>query len=101
MKNMAFQFKQANEAEKSAELVAVLTELIALTNQALQAEFPPDKAEQFKQGLQQVLRELQAAKAAAQEENLSQVKSHLLQVDALRKDYHQQRKVSIWQLLFG
>ncbi|QBL08860.1 hypothetical protein E0Z06_04710 [Rheinheimera sp. D18] len=101
MKNMAFHYKQAYDTQQTADLVPILTELITLTQQALIAEFAPDKAEQFKQGLDKVLAELQLAKLAAEQDDLAETKSHLRKVDALRKDYHKLRKVSIWDLLFG
>ncbi|HEX5792716.1 MAG TPA: cytochrome b562 [Rheinheimera sp.] len=101
MKNMAFQYKLAYDTENTTDLLPLLEQLIGLTELALQAEFTADKAAQFKQGLQQVQTELQAARSAAQQNDVSLAKSHLRQVDKLRKEYHQQRKVSIWQLLFG
>lgn len=101
MKNMGFQFKQAIEIKDSNKLLPVLDELIVLTGQAKQAQFADDKAEQFRQGLAQVQTELQSAKAAAQRDDMAAAQQHLRQVEALRKEYHKQRKVSIWQLLFG
>ncbi|MDP2715372.1 cytochrome b562 [Rheinheimera sp.] len=101
MKNMAFQYKQAYDAQSAEQLLPLLDELITLTQQSAGADFAADKAEQFKQGLQQVLAELQLAKQAAEQDDVAQARLHLQQVDALRKEYHQQRKVSIWRLLFG
>jgi len=101
MKNMAFQYKKAYEIQQNAELVPVLDELILLTGQALQAGFAPENAAEFKKGLQQVLSELHAARNAAQQDDMVAVKTHLQQVDALRKKYHKQREVSLWELLFG
>ena len=101
MKNMGFHFKQAIAATDSHTLLPVLDELIVQTTQARQAQFAEDKAEQFRHGLEQVLTELEAAKAAAQRDDLATAQQHLRQVEALRKQYHKQRKVSIWQLLFG
>ncbi|MDX5406555.1 MAG: cytochrome b562 [Chromatiaceae bacterium] len=101
MKNMGFEFKQAIDSSDSATLVTHLNELIRLTQQAQQGAFPADKAEQFQQGLTEVLAELEKAQQAAVEGNLQQARQHLRQVDSLRKDYHKLRKVSFWQLLFG
>lgn len=101
MKNMAFQYKQAYEAQNTSQLLPVLDELISLTQLSATAEFAPEKAVQFKQGLQQVLAELQLARQAATQDDIAQAKLHLQKVDELRKEYHQQRKVSIWRLLFG
>ncbi|MEO3678495.1 cytochrome b562 [Rheinheimera fenheensis] len=101
MKNMGFEFKQAIESTDSATLVTHLNELIRLTQQAQQASFPADKADQFQQGLTEVLAELEKAQHAASEGDLQQAQQHLRQVDTLRKHYHKLRKVSFWQLLFG
>jgi soluble cytochrome b562 len=101
MKNMGFQYKQALETKDTAELISILDTLIELTTQARQAQFAADKAQQFQHGLSLVLIELRAAKQAAQQNDEPRLQHHLQQVDALRKEYHQQRKVSIWQLLFG
>lgn len=101
MKNMGFEFKQAIESSDSAKLAEHLNELIRLTQQAQQASFPADKAEQFQQGLTEVLAELEKAQHAANEGDLPQAQQHLRQVDTLRKHYHKLRKVSFWQLLFG
>ena len=94
MKEMAFEYKQAYDTTDGSNL-------IALTEQAIQGNFAEDKAESFKHGLQQVLTQLQQAKTEAQHNNIEAAKSHLREVDTLRKDYHKQRKVSFWQLLFG
>lgn len=101
MKNMAFQYKAASKVQSGAELTPVLEELIRLTQQSLTAPFPADKDVQFKQGLNKVLDELNAAKQAAKADDLALAKTHLEQVDALRKEYHKLRKVSFWDLLFG
>ncbi|MBU1310486.1 MAG: hypothetical protein KKE30_13270 [Gammaproteobacteria bacterium] len=101
MKNMGFQFKQAIEMSDSSQLLPVLDELIILTLQAQQGPFADDKAEQFRQGLVKVHTELVAAKAAAQRDDMATAQQHLRQVEVLRKEYHNQRKVSFWQLLFG
>ena len=101
MKQMALEFKQANEATTPEQLSSHISSLKHLTQSALQAEFAPEKAEQFKQGLQQVLAELTATETAIAEQDQAAVLLHLKKVDELRKKYHQQREVSIWKLLFG
>ena len=101
MKNMAFQYKAASKVQTSAELTPVLDELIRLTQQSLTASYPADKEAQFKQGLNKVLAELNAAKKAAAAEDVALAKQHLQKVDALRKEYHKLRKVSFWDLLCG
>ena len=101
MKEMAFQYKQAHEATSLVQISPHIENLKTLTTTALTADFPEDKALQFKQGLNKVLQELTAAEQAVSVEDLASVKQHLQAVDALRKQYHKQRKVSIWKLLFG
>ena len=101
MKQMGFQYKLALEVQQTEQLVPLLEQLITLTEQAKQASFAPDKAEPFQQGLAQVLTELHSAKLAALSDDMAGAQQHLRQVNALRTQYHKQRKVSIWQLLFG
>lgn len=101
MKNMGFYYKLAMDAKAVDELRPALQQLIELTMQAQTASYPADKAEQFQQGLQLVLTELEAAQLAATQQDMVAAKAHLQKVDALKKQYHKLRKVSIWQLLFG
>lgn len=101
MKEMAFQYKQAHAATSLVQITPHLVSLKSLTSTALTANFPADKAEQFRQGLEKVLQELTAAEQAVQAQDLVAAKQHLKTVDTLRKQYHKQRKVSIWKLLFG
>jgi len=101
MKNMGFYYKQAMDARAADELRPALQQLIELTKQAQTASYPADKAEQFQQGLQLVLTELEAAYRAATKQDMVAAKAHLQKVEAPKKQYHKLRKVSIWQLLFG
>lgn len=101
MKNMGFQFKQAVSATTAAEARPHLTELAVLTRQATQANFPEDKAAVYNEGLDKLMVEVLAAKQAADSDNLVQLKVHLQQIDELRKQYHKERRSSIWKLLFG
>lgn len=101
MKNMGFQFKKAIETAEAAPLLPLLDELVALTEQAQQATFATDKAETFQRGLAQVMTQLESARMAALRNDVALAHQHLREVDALRTQYHKQRKVSIWQLLFG
>lgn len=101
MKDMAFQYKQAYEASDSTAMLPALQELGRLTEIALEGDFQPEQAADFKQGLQQVHTAVQRAADAARQQNTEEAKAQLRQVDKLRKQYHDKRKVSIWQLLFG
>lgn len=101
MKEMAFQYKQAIDATNLKQIAPHIESLKLLTSTALTAEFAEDKAVQFKQGLEKVLQQLTAAEQAVLVQDLATAKQHLKTVDTLRKQYHKQRKVSIWQLLFG
>ena len=101
MKNMGFYYKQAIDAQAAEELQPALQQLIELAKQAQAAAYPADKAEQFQHGLTLVLAELEAAQLALTQQDMVTAKAHLQKVDALKKQYHKLRKVSIWQLLFG
>lgn len=101
MKEMAFQYKQAYDANDPTTMLPALLELGRLTEIALGADYQPEQAADFKQGLQQVHTAVQLATEAARQQNIEEAKTQLRQVDKLRKQYHDKRKVSIWQLLFG
>ena len=101
MKEMAFQYKQAYDANDPTTMLPALLELGGLTEIALGADYQPEQAADFKQGLQQVHTAVQLATEAARQQNIEEAKTQLRQVDKLRKQYHDKRKVSIWQLLFG
>lgn len=101
MKNMGFQFKKAVETSESAQLLPLLDELITLTVQAQQANFPTDKTETYQRGLIEVMTQLESARAAALSDDMTLAHQHLREVDTLRTKYHKQRKVSVWRLLFG
>lgn len=101
MKDMAFQYKQAKDANDSATMLPALLELSRLAEIALQGDYQPEQAADFRHGLEQVLMALQRATDAARNQDMAEAKSQLHQVDQLRKQYHDKRKVSIWQLLFG
>lgn len=101
MKNMGFTYRQALQAEQPAEVAVYLTELKRLTLLADQGLFPEDKADIFRQGLQLVLAEIDAAKQAIAADNLAQMQTHLKNIDKLRIKYHKERRKSFWQILFG
>lgn len=101
MKNMGLALKQAREAATPHDAKPYINQLTALTEQAKTANFPDDKASTYHEGLNKVLSALKQAKLAAETGNHEQLQKTLAEVEALRKHYHKQRKVSFWQLLFG
>ena len=101
MKNMGFKFKKAREATTVIEVQPYLQELTNLTELAATAHFPEEKAVVYREGLDKVLVELQAAEIAAVNDDMPLVQQHLQQIDNLRKQYHKERRSSIWKLLFG
>ena len=101
MKTMGFAFKQASDATSPQDAMPFLVKLHRLTEQAKDAPLPADKAEVFNEGLDKVLAELVLAKQAVQNDDMLKLQQHLKQVDALRKQYHKERRFSLWQLIFG
>lgn len=101
MKTMGFAFKQATEANTTAEALPFLEKLHRLTEQAKSAPLPADKASVFTEGLDKVLAELVLAKQAVASDDMPKLQQHLKQVDALKKQYHKERRFSFWQLIFG
>ena len=101
MKTMGFAFKQATEASSTADALPFLEKLHRLTEQAKQAPLPADKADVFTEGLDKVLAELLLAKQAVANDDMPKLQQHLKQVDALKKQYHKERRFSLWQLNFG
>lgn len=101
MKTMGFAFKQASDATSPQDAMPFLVKLHHLTEQAKDAPLPADKAGVFNEGLDKVLAELVLAKQAVQNDDMPKLQQHLKQVDALRKQYHKERRFSLWQLIFG
>lgn len=101
MKTMGFAFKQASDATSPQDAMPFLVKLHRLTEQAKDAPLPADKAGVFNEGLDKVLAELVLAKQAVQNDDMPKLQQHLKQVDALRKQYHKERRFSLWQLIFG
>lgn len=101
MKTMGFAFKQASDATSPQDAMPFLVKLHRLTEQAKDAPLPADKAEVFNEGLDKVLAELVLAKQAVQNDDMPKLQQHLKQVDALRKQYHKERRFSLWKLIFG
>jgi len=101
MKTMGFAFKQASEAATTAEALPFVEKLHRLTEQAKRAPLPSDKAAVYLEGLDKVLAELVLAKQAVASDDMPKLQQHLKQVDALKKQYHKERRFSFWQLIFG
>lgn len=101
MKTMGFAFKQASDATTPEDALPFLVKLHSLTEQAKTAPLPADKAGVFNEGLDKVLAELVLAKQAVANNDMPKLQQHLKQVDALRKQYHKERRFSLWKLIFG
>jgi soluble cytochrome b562 len=101
MKSMGLALKQAREAATPQAAKPYINQLTELTERAKTANFPDDKAPTYHEGLNKVLVTLQQAQRAAEAGNREQLQKALADVEALRKHYHKQRKVSFWKLLFG
>lgn len=101
MKTMGFAFKQATEAASPADALPYLEKLQQLTEQAKRAPLPSDKATVYTEGLDKVLAELVLAKDAAENDDMPKLQQHLKQVDELKKHYHEERRFSLWQMIFG
>ena len=101
MKQMALSFKQANEAQSVEQMTAALASFEGQLQQAQQGTFQPEKAELFQQGLKELAIEVDKTQLLLEKNDLSGAQQHLVNMDELRKKYHQHRKPSFWQLIFG
>lgn len=101
MKAMALHFKQAAAATDVAMMQQQVEQLQQLVASVQLYQFTPEKQQMFQQGLQKVQQQLTLVQQSLQQQQLEQARQQLQQVESLRKEYHQHRSPSIWQLLFG
>lgn len=101
MKQMALNFKQAKEAQSVEQMTLALASFETQLQQAQQGKFQADKAELYQQGLKELAVEVDQAQLLLEQQDLEGAKQHLVKIDELRKKYHQHRKPSFWQLIFG
>ncbi len=98
MKQMGFVYKKAMQATDLASFRQHATEFAKVVSNVQQYQFAADKQQVFMQGLAKVQQQTQQALAAA---DLASAQQQFAQIDQLRKQYHKERSVSFWQLLFG
>ena len=98
MKQMGFVYKKAMQATDLTSFRQYATEFAAVVSSVQQYQFAADKQQVFMQGLAKVQQQTQQALAAA---DLASAQQQFAQIDQLRKQYHKERSVSFWQLLFG
>ncbi|MGC9422787.1 cytochrome b562 [Vibrio sp.] len=101
MQQMKLEFKAAAEAQTVEDMQVPIAQLSVLVTQAKQAQYPPERASIYQEGfnkltvaLDQVTNELSAGEFDA-------AKRSLKEVDDLRIEYHEKKKPSLWQRLFG
>lgn len=98
MKQMGLAYKEAMQATELAEFKRHVAQFSQLVASVQQYQFTPEKQQFFRQGLAKLQEQSALALAAT---DLATAQQQFRQVDALRKEYHQERSISIWQLLFG
>ena len=64
-------------------------------------QFPPEKQQKFQQGLREVQAQVSIVEQSLEQGDLALAQQQLAAIDVLKKQYHQERSVSFWQLLFG
>lgn len=98
MKQMGLAYKQAMQATELAEFQRHAHQFSELVASVQRYQFTADKQQFLMQGLDKLQ---QQTALALQATDLPSAQQQFRQIDALRKEYHQERSVSIWQLLFG
>lgn len=101
MKQMALSFKQAKQAQSVEQMQAALVSFESQVELAQQGKFQSEKAELFQQGLKELAVEVDQAQLLLEQQNFSAAQQQLVKMDELRKKYHQHRKPSFWQMIFG
>ena len=101
MKTMAFQLKQARTAKDIASMRQHLTEFKQAVASVQLVQFPAEKQQKFQQGLREVQAQVSIVEQSLEQGDLALAQQQLAGIDVLKKQYHQERSVSFWQLLFG
>ncbi|SEA46025.1 Cytochrome b562 [Alkalimonas amylolytica] len=101
MKTFSFQYRQAVEADSTEQRLVHVRQMQQGIVAAQQAPMRDDLAEQFIEGFQRVAAKLDGIELALLNGQLAQAEQKLQQIDRLRIEYHQLRKRSFWQWLFG
>ncbi|MCC5826315.1 cytochrome b562 [Alkalimonas sp.] len=101
MKTFSFQYRQAVESDSTEQRLVHVRQMQQGIVAAQQAPMRDDLAEQFIEGFQRVAVKLDGVEQALLSGQIAQAEQKLQQIDRLRIEYHQLRKRSFWQWLFG
>jgi len=102
MKNMGLEFKKAIKAPNKLILSEQLLKLHKLVKLSKTAKFPDGKRNISLEGLNKVIKQIELSQKQNSEGQFKQAKETLMEVDNLRKEFHEHHKPpSIWKLIFG
>ncbi|MAD89335.1 MAG: hypothetical protein CMK64_06480 [Pseudoalteromonas sp.] len=102
MKNIGHAYKKAVRSTDSEEIISQIDEMISLIEESKKANFKADLKQQSIKGLNEVIEQLELAKAQLSKGQLEESKQALQKIDELRKHYHKLHEPpSIWQVIFG
>jgi soluble cytochrome b562 len=101
MKAMKLSYIETMKANEMEAFKLSLTEFDELVAHAKTLPFPQSKQALFVQGLNRVSALIDEARVRVEQGQLQQAQEIMEQVDALRKEYHDQRNESIWKRIFG
>ena len=102
MKNMGLAFKQALKSKDPDTLTTQLKKLKQLVELSKTAKFPDGKTSISIEGLNKVIKQIELAQQLNLDGKFKQAKEVMMQVDNLRKEYHEYHKPpSIWDMIFG
>ncbi|MCG3728839.1 cytochrome b562 [Vibrio cincinnatiensis] len=101
MQQMKLEFKSAAEAQSVEAMQEPITQLSWLVAQAKQAPYPPERADIYQEGFNKLTVTLNKATNELASGEFDAAKLTLKEVDELRIEYHEKKKPSLWQRLFG
>jgi len=102
MKNMGLEFKKAIKAPNKQILSEQLLKLNKLVKLSKTAKFTDGKKDISLEGLNKVIKQIELSQKQNSEGQFKQAKETLMEVDNLRKEFHEYHKPpSIWKLIFG
>lgn len=101
MKEMKLEFRQAAEAQDIESMQAAVNQLRSLVENSKTGEYAPEKNHLYHEGFNKLTVALDKVNGELEQGNLEAAKQALVEVDELRKEYHEKKKTSIWGKLFG
>ncbi|HAS6346515.1 cytochrome b562 [Vibrio sp. IRLE0018] len=101
MKEMKLEFRQAAEAQDIESMQAAVKQLITLVENSKTGEYAPEKNDLYQEGFNKLTIALDKVNGELAQGNLEAAKQALVEVDELRKEYHEKKKTSIWGKLFS